>query len=87
MQSAITLTPTPYPSDGEREKSAASYECSLNSELAASVAMCSFAPSDGERVRVRGNFDCMPTAKLRHGSLVKHTLRTEAEHLTIPPHA
>jgi hypothetical protein len=54
MQSENPLTPTLSPSDGEREKIAVSFECSLNSELAASEAMCSLAPSDGERVRVRG---------------------------------
>jgi hypothetical protein len=52
MQSEIPLTATP--SDGEKEKIAVNFECSLNSELIASLPMCSLVPSDGERVRVRG---------------------------------
>jgi hypothetical protein len=49
MQSEIPLTPTLSPSDGEREEMAVSFKCSLNSELAASDAMCPLALSDGER--------------------------------------
>jgi hypothetical protein len=43
----IPLTPTLSPSDGEREKIAVSFECSLYSlycELVASGAMCSPRP-------------------------------------------
>jgi hypothetical protein len=53
VQLDIPLTPALSPSDGEREKMAASFECSLSGELAAPDEMCSLAPSDGERVRVR----------------------------------
>jgi hypothetical protein len=53
MQSEIPLTPTLSPSDGEREKIAASFECSGNNEFTASDAFCSLAPSDG----VRGAFN------------------------------
>jgi hypothetical protein len=57
MQSNIPLTPALSPSDGEREKIAASLGRSLNGDLSASDKICPLAPSDGERVRVRGSFN------------------------------
>jgi hypothetical protein len=54
MQSDIPRTSALSPSDGEKEKIAASFERSFNSELPSRDEMCSLAPSDGERVRVRG---------------------------------
>jgi hypothetical protein len=57
MQLDIPLTPALSPSDGEREKMAASVERSHDSEPAGRDDIYSLAPSDGERVRVRGSFN------------------------------